>query len=180
MGRLLREAGPDVGGHGGERPRIGWLVRQGRVPESCARRRSVCCASSRSRDVPMLATRLKRFALERFSPRWRDRIFRAGGAVLPSWLESSARFGAIDMARTLAFSDELNYFPRCTSTWWAASRAACVAACRLAGRARARDGGLAVACAIRFRGARSSRACTRVKSCSRGPSWSARPTCCSS
>jgi predicted AlkP superfamily phosphohydrolase/phosphomutase len=57
------------------------------------------------------ATRVKRIALERLSPRWRDRIFRAGGAVLPSWLESRARFGAIDMRHTLAFSDELNYFP---------------------------------------------------------------------
>ncbi len=57
---------------------------------------------------------LKRWALERLSPRWRERLFRAGGAILPSFLESRARFGRIDMDRTMAFSDELNYFPPCT------------------------------------------------------------------
>ncbi len=57
------------------------------------------------------ATKLKKAALERLTPRMRDRIFRAGGAFLPSWLESRARFGHIDMGGTLAFSDELNYFP---------------------------------------------------------------------
>ncbi len=44
-------------------------------------------------------------------PRARDRIFRAAGRVLPGWLESRARFGALDLARTDAFSEELNYFP---------------------------------------------------------------------
>lgn len=44
-------------------------------------------------------------------PRARDRLFRAAGRVLPGWLESRARFGAIDLARTRAFSEELNYFP---------------------------------------------------------------------
>ncbi len=57
------------------------------------------------------ATKLKKAALELLTPRMRDRLFRAGGAFLPSWLESRARFGHIDMAGTLAFSDELNYFP---------------------------------------------------------------------
>jgi predicted AlkP superfamily phosphohydrolase/phosphomutase len=54
---------------------------------------------------------LKAGALGRLSPRLRERLFRLGGARLPSWLESRVRFAAIDMARTRAFSDELNYFP---------------------------------------------------------------------
>jgi predicted AlkP superfamily phosphohydrolase/phosphomutase len=54
---------------------------------------------------------LKTAALSRLSPRLRDRLFRAASARLPSWLESQARFGAIDMDHTRAFSDELNYFP---------------------------------------------------------------------
>jgi predicted AlkP superfamily phosphohydrolase/phosphomutase len=55
--------------------------------------------------------RLKELALRRFPPRLRERVFRIGNAWLPSWLESHLRFGAIDMKRTTAFSDELNYFP---------------------------------------------------------------------
>lgn len=54
---------------------------------------------------------LKELALRRFPPRLRERVFRLGNAWLPSRLESHVRFGAIDMRRTLAFSDELNYFP---------------------------------------------------------------------
>ncbi|HJL02243.1 MAG TPA: alkaline phosphatase family protein [Polyangiaceae bacterium LLY-WYZ-15_(1-7)] len=58
------------------------------------------------------ATRLaKDAALTLLPPAVRERLFRLGGARLPSWLESQARFGAIDFARTTAFSDELNYFP---------------------------------------------------------------------
>lgn len=53
----------------------------------------------------------KDIALTRLPPRLKERLFRLGGAALPSWLESRTRFGAIDFARTLAFSDELNYFP---------------------------------------------------------------------
>jgi predicted AlkP superfamily phosphohydrolase/phosphomutase len=56
-------------------------------------------------------SRLKASALGRLSPRLRERLFRLGGAFLPSWLESRVRFAAIDMAHTQAFSDELNYFP---------------------------------------------------------------------
>jgi hypothetical protein len=41
----------------------------------------------------------------------RQAVFRAAGSALPGLLESRARFGAIDMTRTRAFSDELNYFP---------------------------------------------------------------------
>jgi predicted AlkP superfamily phosphohydrolase/phosphomutase len=55
--------------------------------------------------------KLKELALRRFPPRLRERLFRLGNARLPSLLESNLRFGAIDMAGTLAFSDELNYFP---------------------------------------------------------------------
>ena len=54
---------------------------------------------------------LKEIALRRFPPRLRERIFRLGNAWLPSRLESNVRFGAIDMQNTVAFSDELNYFP---------------------------------------------------------------------
>jgi predicted AlkP superfamily phosphohydrolase/phosphomutase len=110
LGRLLREAGPDVEitvvsdhGSGGSSDKVVYL---NRALASLGVLRFKA-ASGR----PDAATRLKRIALERLSPRWRDRIFRAYGAVLPSWLESRARFGAIDMDHTLAFSDELNYFP---------------------------------------------------------------------
>jgi predicted AlkP superfamily phosphohydrolase/phosphomutase len=54
---------------------------------------------------------LKEIALRRFAPRLRERVFRWGNAWLPSRLESNVRFGAIDMRNTVAFSDELNYFP---------------------------------------------------------------------
>ena len=54
---------------------------------------------------------LKEIALRRFPPHLRERIFRLGNAWLPSRLESNVRFGAIDMRNTIAFSDELNYFP---------------------------------------------------------------------
>jgi predicted AlkP superfamily phosphohydrolase/phosphomutase len=53
----------------------------------------------------------KRLALERLSPRLRDRAFRFAGTLLPSLVESRVRYAGIDMAKTLAFSDELNYFP---------------------------------------------------------------------
>ena len=55
--------------------------------------------------------RLKELALRRFPPRLRERLFRLGNAWLPSRLESHVRFGAIDIRNTVAFSDELNYFP---------------------------------------------------------------------
>jgi len=54
---------------------------------------------------------VKNAALTLLPPWVRDRAFRAAGTVLPSLLESRARFGAIDFSRTIAFSDELNYFP---------------------------------------------------------------------
>ena len=58
-----------------------------------------------------IGPRLKELALRRLSPRLRERVFRLGNAWLPGRLESSVRFGAIDMKKTIAFSDELNYFP---------------------------------------------------------------------
>lgn len=62
-------------------------------------------------DRKMGSAKLKELALRRFPPRLREHVFRAGNAWLPSLLESRVRFGAIDMKRTVAFSDELNYFP---------------------------------------------------------------------
>lgn len=58
-----------------------------------------------------LFRRAKDVALTKLSPRLKERLFRFRGAMLPSWLESQTRFGAIDFSRTIAFSDELNYFP---------------------------------------------------------------------
>lgn len=55
--------------------------------------------------------RVKDAALTLLPPVVRQGLFRMGGAMLPSLLESFARFGAIDMTQTRAFSDELNYFP---------------------------------------------------------------------
>jgi predicted AlkP superfamily phosphohydrolase/phosphomutase len=57
---------------------------------------------------------LKRVALTALPPRLKERAFMAMGRALPGWLESRARFGAIDMARTRVFSEELNYFPSLT------------------------------------------------------------------
>ncbi|AKF05060.1 alkaline phosphatase family protein [Sandaracinus amylolyticus] len=55
--------------------------------------------------------RIKDLGLGVLGPRGRDLVFRAMGQALPGRLESRARFGAIDFARTRVFSDELNYFP---------------------------------------------------------------------
>ncbi|HKU41766.1 MAG TPA: alkaline phosphatase family protein [Polyangiales bacterium] len=64
--------------------------------------------ASRAQGALRLA---KDLALTRLPPAARERLFRAGGAFLPSWLESRARFSSIDMRGTRVFSDELNYFP---------------------------------------------------------------------
>lgn len=53
----------------------------------------------------------KDVALTRLPPAMRERVFRLAGSMLPGWVESEARFGGIDMGKTAAFSDELNYFP---------------------------------------------------------------------
>ncbi|MGE0785134.1 MAG: alkaline phosphatase family protein [Sandaracinaceae bacterium] len=54
---------------------------------------------------------MKDLALRALGPRARQLAFGLASRALPGWLESRARFGAIDMAKTRAFSDELNYFP---------------------------------------------------------------------
>lgn len=56
----------------------------------------------------------KELALTVLPPRMKERAFMAMGRALPGWLESRARFAAIDMARTRVFSEELNYFPSLT------------------------------------------------------------------
>jgi len=55
--------------------------------------------------------KLKSVALRTLPPALRERIFRAAGTLLPSWLESRVRFASIDFEHTSAFSDELNYLP---------------------------------------------------------------------
>lgn len=55
--------------------------------------------------------RAKDVALTVLTPAIRERVFAFANAELPSALESSVRFGGIDMSQTRAFSDELNYFP---------------------------------------------------------------------
>ena len=67
--------------------------------------------SSQSFILKSLAGKMKDIALTQLPPRLKERLFRARGAFLPSWLETQARFGCIDFERTIAFSDELNYFP---------------------------------------------------------------------
>lgn len=68
----------------------------------------------RDRGVARAMQVAKELALTRLPPAPRERLFRAAGAMLPGWVESQTRFGAIDMTRTRAFSEELNYFP---SVW---------------------------------------------------------------
>ena len=55
--------------------------------------------------------RLKSIGLRHIPPVMKQWLFEVGGRVVPNWVESRARFGAIDMRATRAFSDELNYFP---------------------------------------------------------------------
>lgn len=57
------------------------------------------------------ARQLRQWALERLPAPLRSGLFHRFDRVLPSWLESQVRFGAIDMSRTQLFSDELNYMP---------------------------------------------------------------------
>ncbi len=64
-----------------------------------------------SRVQGALTKATKDLALTLLPPKIREGLFRFGGAALPSWLESRARFGSIDMEQSLCFSEELNYFP---------------------------------------------------------------------
>lgn len=61
-----------------------------------------------------LAHQLKRVALRMVPDAWQAPIFRSFNGRLANRLESRARFAAIDWHRTVAFSEELNYFP---SVW---------------------------------------------------------------
>jgi predicted AlkP superfamily phosphohydrolase/phosphomutase len=54
---------------------------------------------------------VKDLGMRWIGPRAREALFGLAGRALPGWIESRARFGAIDFARTRVFSDELNYFP---------------------------------------------------------------------
>ncbi len=60
---------------------------------------------------PALFDRLRASAMARVPPRAKHALFHAFGRALPGLVESRARYGAIDLARTRVFSDELNYFP---------------------------------------------------------------------
>jgi predicted AlkP superfamily phosphohydrolase/phosphomutase len=110
LGRLLAEAGPDVEltivsdhGSGGSSDKVVYLNR--------ALQEADLLQFSPPSTEAQLVKRAKALALHSFPPRLRDRLFRFHGALLPSLLESRARFGALDLPRTVAFSDELNYFP---------------------------------------------------------------------
>ncbi len=109
LGELVAQAGPEAEitivsdhGSGGSSDKVVYLNR------ALAEADLLCF---RSNAQARALARAKSLALEGLPPRLRDRLFRFHGALLPSWLESRARFGSIAMARTLAFSDELNYFP---------------------------------------------------------------------
>ncbi|MEM9189698.1 MAG: alkaline phosphatase family protein [Myxococcota bacterium] len=58
-----------------------------------------------------IAVVAKELALTRLPPAVRQRAFAFGKKRLAGELEAQVRFGGIDMSRTQAFSDELNYFP---------------------------------------------------------------------
>jgi predicted AlkP superfamily phosphohydrolase/phosphomutase len=110
VGRLLEVAGSDAEvtivsdhGSGGASRKVLYLNRALAAAGLLTFRQRAASAA--------FAKLLKKRALFGLGPRLRGRLFRAAGARLPSMLESRARFGAIDMERTVAFSDELNYFP---------------------------------------------------------------------
>jgi len=110
VGQLVDDAGPDAEvtivsdhGSGGSSDKVVYLNRA--LAEAGLLRFRAPSTDARA------VSRLKALGLHALTPRLRDRLFRMHGALLPSLLESRARFGAIDMPHTLAFSDELNYFP---------------------------------------------------------------------
>jgi predicted AlkP superfamily phosphohydrolase/phosphomutase len=110
LGQLLEAAGPDVEvtvvsdhGSGGSSDKVLYLNR--------ALAELGLLRFKPARSEKRTSAWLKDQALTRVPPRLRERLFRGGSAFLPSWLESRARFGNIDMCGTVAFSDELNYFP---------------------------------------------------------------------
>jgi predicted AlkP superfamily phosphohydrolase/phosphomutase len=108
VGTLVGEAGDEVEvtivsdhGTGGSSDKVVYLNR-------ALAQASLLTFMPRSEAAAM--SRVKAIAL-RLTPRLREQLFRAAGGVLPNLLESRVRFGNIDMARTVAFSEELNYFP---------------------------------------------------------------------
>jgi len=54
---------------------------------------------------------LKNWGLKWIPYRFQQQIFRVAGGRLAAGVESIQRFGGIDWSRTLAYSEELNYFP---------------------------------------------------------------------
>ena len=114
VARLLDVAGENVEvtivsdhGSGGSGDRVLYLNRALADAGLLTFRSSSFAERLRSR----VTQRVKDAALTLLPPVVRQGLFRFAGAMLPSLLESFARFGAIDMERTRAFSDELNYFP---------------------------------------------------------------------
>ena len=63
------------------------------------------------RKLPSPFHLAKSKALTLLPPRLREKLFTMANRSLPNFVESQARFGQIDMQHTVAFSDELNYFP---------------------------------------------------------------------
>jgi predicted AlkP superfamily phosphohydrolase/phosphomutase len=64
------------------------------------------------RGLPARAVRgARHLALRRMPRGWQERAVRRSGRQLARRLEGWSRFGAIDMERTSAFSEELNYAP---------------------------------------------------------------------
>lgn len=110
VGALIERAGPDAEvtlvsdhGSGGAGDRVLYLNRALEEAGLLAFREGGLGAP--------LVTRAKDAALTLLGARARQALFSAAGRALPGLVESRARFGAIDFARTRAFSDELNYFP---------------------------------------------------------------------
>ena len=116
VGELVEAAGGDAvevtivsdHGSGGSSDRVLYLNRALEQAGLLARKPPLL-----GMELPLgdLSTRLKDAALTRLPPALRERIFRAAGTRLPSWLESRVRFGQLAMVRTQAFSAELTYFP---------------------------------------------------------------------
>jgi predicted AlkP superfamily phosphohydrolase/phosphomutase len=110
VGALVEAAGPEVEvtlvsdhGSGGAGDRVLYLNRA--LEEA-----GLLAFRARGLAVPLVA-RAKDAALTRLGARARQTLFSLAGRALPGLVESRARFGLLDFARTRAFSDELNYFP---------------------------------------------------------------------
>lgn len=69
------------------------------------------CALREGSLLAPLVARGKDAALAALGGRARQLLFSAAGRALPGLVESRARFAGLDLARTRAFSEELNYFP---------------------------------------------------------------------